>query len=90
VLAALIGHPLYLRCGPFLGDSSTPVRGRGVWPLCLSASACISRQVGLTVCFLVSGDAGVSRDPVNLGCDAVGEETPRPSVDPPSQLLPWA
>jgi hypothetical protein len=31
-----------------------------------------------------------SRDPVDLGCDAVGEEIPRPSVDPPCQSLPWA
>jgi len=32
----------------------------------------------------------VPRDPVDLGCDAVGEETPRSSVDPPRQSLPWA
>jgi len=33
VLAALVGLPLRLLCRPSLGDSSSPVRGRGVWPL---------------------------------------------------------
>ena len=42
------------------------------------------------VCFLVSGDAGVPRDPVDLGCDAVAEEALRPPVDPPRQSLAWA
>jgi len=90
VLAALVGLPPRLHYRPCLGDSSSPVRGRGLWPLYHSASECVSGQIGLAVRFLVSGDAGVSRDPVDLGCDAVGEETPRPSVDPPRQSLPWA
>jgi hypothetical protein len=32
----------------------------------------------------------VSRNAVDVGCDAVAEETPDPSVDPPRQSLPWA
>jgi len=32
----------------------------------------------------------VSQNPVDLGCDAVGELTLCPSVDPPRQSLPWA
>jgi len=31
----------------------------------------------------VSRDAGVSRDPVNLGCNAVGEERLCSPIDPP-------
>jgi hypothetical protein len=54
------------------------------------ASACVSGQVRLTVCFMISGNAGVSRDMVDLDCDAVAEETPRPSVDQPHQVLPRA
>ena len=90
VLAALVGLPLRLSCRPSFGDSSSPVRGRAVWPLYHCTPACVSGQVGLTVCFFVSGDAGVSRYQVDLGRDAVGEEIPRPSVDPPRQSLPWA
>jgi len=90
VLAALIGLPHRLSCRPSFRDSSSPVRGRGVWPLYHCAPACVSGQVGLTVSFFVSEDAGVARDPMDLSRDAVGEETPRPSVDPPRQSLPWA
>jgi len=35
-------------------------------------------------------DAGVPWDTVDLGCDAVGKQTQRPSFQPPCQLLPWA
>jgi len=37
----------------------------------------------LTVSPFVSGDAEVSRNPVNLSCDAVGEECLRSLIDPP-------
>jgi len=40
------------------------------------------------VCFFVSGDAGVSEYAEDVGRDAVGEEAPRLSVDPPRQSLP--
>ena len=90
VRPSLVGLPPHLSCSYSLGDPSSPIRGRGVWPLYDCASACISGQVCLTVWFFISGDAGVPRDPVDLGCDAVGEDTPRPAVDPPQQLLPWA
>ena len=90
VRAALVGLPLRLHCRPALGDSSSPVRARGVWPLFHCASARVLGQVALTVFFFISGDAGVSREPVDLSCNAVGKETPRPSVDPPSQSLRWA
>jgi len=40
--------------------------------------------------FFVSVDAGVSGDAADRGCDAVGEETPRLSVDMPRQSLHWA
>jgi hypothetical protein len=90
VFAGPVGLPMRLRCRPSLGDSSSPVRGRCVWPLYHCASAQVLGQVGLTVCFFVSVDVEVYRDPMDLGCDAVGEETPHPSVDPPRQCLPWA
>jgi len=89
VLAALVGLPLLHSCQPSFRDSSSPVRGRGVWPRYHCAPACVSGQVGLTVSLSVSGDAGVSRDPLSLDCHAVGEETPRPSVYPPRQSLRW-
>jgi hypothetical protein len=44
------------------------------------------------VCFFIPGDTGVSRDLVNLGRNAVGEEGLRPSVDPPRYVVavyPW-
>jgi len=90
VLAALVGHPLHLSCRSPLGDSCSPIPGRCVWQHYHCASACVSSQVCLAVCFLVSGDAGVPRDPVDLGCNAVPEEALRPLLDPPRQSLPWA
>jgi len=42
------------------------------------------------VYFFISGDAGVYWDPVDLSWNAVGEEDPRPAVDPPHQSLSWA
>jgi len=90
VLAALVGLPLHLPYGPSLGDSSSPVRGLGVWMLYHCAAACVMCQVGLTVCLLVPGDAGVFRAPVDRGCDAAGEGTQCPSVDLPRKSLPSA
>ena len=90
VLAALVGLPLRFGCRPLLGDSSSPIRSRSEWPLYHCSSACVSGQVRLTVCLVVSGDAGVSRHPLDVVCDVMSEETPRPSVDPPRQSLPSA
>jgi len=39
------------------------------------------------VCFFVPRDAGLPWDPVDLGCDAVGEESLRRSVHPPCYCL---
>jgi len=90
VLAAHVGLSVRLGCRPSLKHSSSPVRGRGVWPLDQCASAWISCQVCLTVFLFGSGDARASRDTVDLGWDAAGEETPHLSVDPPCQSLPRA
>jgi hypothetical protein len=54
VLAALVGLPFRLRCQTSFGDSSSPVRGRGVWLLYHCADLCVMVQVGLTVCIPVS------------------------------------
>jgi hypothetical protein len=87
VLPALVGHPLRHSCRPSLGDISSPVRGQAVCTLYHCASACLSGQVALMVCFFVSGDAGMSWDPVDISCNAVGVETPHPSCDLPQQSL---
>ena len=42
------------------------------------------------VCFFVSGDTSMPQDPVDLGCDAMGKASLRPSADPPYETLPWA
>jgi hypothetical protein len=90
VLAALVGFQLRLRCRPSLGDSSSPVRSRPVWLLYHCAPTRVSGNVGLAVSFFVPTDAGVPQDQMDLGYDAVGEETPHPSVNLPRQSLPWA
>jgi len=90
VLAALGGLPFHLSCRSSLGDSSSPIPGRGVWPVYHCASACISGQVHLMVRIFVSGDAGVPWDPVDHGCDSMAKEAPHLWVDLPHQSLPWA
>jgi len=90
VLVTRVGIPPRLSSRPLLWDSSSHVQGRGVWPLDNCASACISGQVCQMVTVFVSGDAGVSRDSVDLGCNGVCQETRRPSVRPRWQMLRWA
>jgi len=55
VLAALVGLTLSLSCWSSLGDSSSPIQGRCLWPLYHCASTCVSGQVYLRVCFFFPG-----------------------------------
>ena len=43
----------------------------------------------LAVCFLIPGDASVSRDPVDLCFNTGLAKSPRARVDPPGERLPW-
>jgi len=67
VLTAFLGLPLSLRCRLCFGDSSGPVRRRGVHLFSYCAcSVALSRLIRLAICFLISWDARVSWDPVDF------------------------
>ena len=88
VLAAHVGLPPCVGCSLLLDDSLCSIQRTGVRPVYQCASACISSEDRLTVCFFLPGDGRVSRDRVDLGCTAMGEEIPRPSVVSHRQELP--
>ena len=90
VLAAFVGLALRLAGCPSLRDSSSSVRARGVWPPYHSASTWLLGEVCLAVCVFIARDALVSRDPVNLGWDAVVEESMRSLIILPCESLPQA
>ena len=90
LVAALVGLPHCLGCRPPLGKWFRSIPGRSVWRLYCCASACILGNVCLAFRFVVSVDAEMFWDPVNLSCDGVGLENLHSEINLPCYSLSWA